>query len=395
MSLRDELARIDRLDDLVAPAKPVWTGPESQEANGGVTQSLLSRFLVCRERFRLYALEGLALPDTFSHRLEYGNFWHICEEYHAKEQDWQAPLLAYAQKLAQKYSMDQEKIDHWYRVCLAQFPAYVVYWSNHPDAKQRTPLLSEKVFSLPYQLPSGRTVFLRGKWDSVDMVERSGLRHKEKVIYLQENKSKGDINETQLLRQLKFDLQSLFYLTSLAIYRTKPCCFNCTEDGPPGPIWCRECGHAPSCCHCELPTWFCCPVAGIRYNVIRRPLAGGKHTIKQTKKETKDEFYQRLAGIIQNDPEWFFMRWTVDIASHDLELFRTTFLDPILEQLCQWYEWMAAPGNKPFACPLHWRTPYGSYSSILEGSVGSLDNYLDGGSRVGLCTVTNLFPELN
>jgi hypothetical protein len=31
----------------------------------------------------------------------------------------------------------------------------------------------------------------------------------------------------------------------------KECKYNCKEEGPPGPLWCTECGHAPSCCNCE------------------------------------------------------------------------------------------------------------------------------------------------
>lgn len=32
------------------------------------------------------------------------------------------------------------------------------------------------------------------------------------------------------------------------------CEYNCKEEGPPGPVWCTVCGHAPSCCTCEDKT---------------------------------------------------------------------------------------------------------------------------------------------
>jgi hypothetical protein len=57
-------------------SKPLWSGPDGEGPNGGITFSLLSRFLVCRERFRLHALEGWRTQDGFNHRLEYGNMWH-------------------------------------------------------------------------------------------------------------------------------------------------------------------------------------------------------------------------------------------------------------------------------------------------------------------------------
>ena len=31
----------------------------------------------------------------------------------------------------------------------------------------------------------------------------------------------------------------------------RPCLFNCKSEGPPGPIWCRMCGHDPKCCTCD------------------------------------------------------------------------------------------------------------------------------------------------
>jgi hypothetical protein len=32
----------------------------------------------------------------------------------------------------------------------------------------------------------------------------------------------------------------------------RTCHLNCNSEGPPGPIWCTECGHDPKCCTCEI-----------------------------------------------------------------------------------------------------------------------------------------------
>ncbi len=40
--------------NILATREPVWKGPEVD----GVTQSLLSRYLTCKERFRLLVIEG-------------------------------------------------------------------------------------------------------------------------------------------------------------------------------------------------------------------------------------------------------------------------------------------------------------------------------------------------
>ena len=242
MTLATTIKRVARQKQPNQKKGPVWEGPSGDGPNGGISYSTLSRFLCCRERFRLLVVEGLRPAPAFNHKIEYGQMWHVCEQGLAEAKgtliDGQTyqPFLRlnlYASILCKKYRMQQEQIDHWYNVCKTQFPLYVDYWSEHPDVTERTPLLQEQVFDVPYQLPSGRTVRLRGKWDSVDLIgkglcekckeSKAGPRvmcplcygGKGQGIYLQENKTKGDIREGQLKRQLSFDLQSLFYIIAL------------------------------------------------------------------------------------------------------------------------------------------------------------------------------------
>mgnify|MGYP003463448113 FL=1 len=60
--------------------KPLWDGPYTETENGGLTYSLLSRFLCCRHRFWLRVIKGLKADEGFSYIMEYGNAWHYCEE---------------------------------------------------------------------------------------------------------------------------------------------------------------------------------------------------------------------------------------------------------------------------------------------------------------------------
>lgn len=366
---------------------PVWAGPESNAANGGITFSLLSKFLVCRERFRCYVVEGLASRNTFNHRIEYGNMWHICEETLAgiggPSEDSRTMSLVfshledYANELSKRYPLQQEEIEKWYLVCQVQFPIYRKYWAEHPDVLKRTPLLQEYKFQVPYKLPSGRIVFLRGKWDSIDIVEEN----KQSYIWAQENKSKGEIDEAQLRKQLVADLQTMIYLTALYEARhTKPL----LDLIPKGT-----------------------KIAGIRYNVIRRPLSGGKGTIvrhKSTKnkpEETWEHYLDRLRQIIDGSgedtpgPTHFFMRWNVEIGYQDLKRFQERCLNPILEQLCIWWDEVSRISN-PFGGSNihHYQFPYGVYSPLTDGGATDLDLYLQTGSDVGLRRTTTLFPEL-
>ncbi len=467
MNLADSLKGVD----LSQPSRkgPLWTGPDGEGDNGGVTQGLLGKFLACRERFRLLVVDGYRPSEGFNHRLEFGNLWHTCEEALAKGDDptrggredrkvglWERHLQDYATNLCRRFPLQQEQVEHWYEVCRRQFPEYVKYWSAHPDVTNRTPLLQEQTFDVPYPLPSGRTVRLRGKWDSVDLIDQSftkathiktegsvaTMRKGPKEIWLQENKSKGDINEAQLKRQLAsgFELQTMLYLTAL----------DADYNSPSGKAW--QIGE--SILRGETGKVY--PIAGVRYNVIRRPLSGGKGTIVRGKgtagskcpkckgsgrvksvhspvdgircpkcngagkvggkpPETKETYYDRMVEYIREAPETYFMRWNVTVTQQDITRFRRECLDPILEQMCDWWEWITyctRKGHDPFVAKelttetemesrtdwmgkgLHWRTPYGLYSPVAEGGEDDLDAYANTGSTAGLSRVGTLFPEL-
>lgn len=383
MSLASKLSKKSK--EVSTRSTPVWMGPEDSSDAGGITYSLLSRYLVCKERFRIHVMEGLRPRQQFHHRMFYGNCWHVCEENFNQPKiqlkSWQEELHDYCDKERAKFSSSRDEIDKWENVCKLQFPIYIKYWKQHPDMQARTPLLSEQTFKVPYKLPSGRVVYLRGKWDSVDLVGKG----KSAKVFLQENKCKGDIDFAQIQRQLKFDLQTMLYLVTL---REKFSCGVALSQEPPskgGKVY---------------------PIAGVRYNVIRRPLSGGKGTIirhkatKNKSEETWDCYFKRLAVIITEDPSHYFRRWNVKIAPHEIKTFRRTCLDPIMENLCHWYDretGRAREGRfviKHGIPPHSWRHPFGVYNSLDEGGSSDLDYFLETGSTVGLERVTELFPEL-
>jgi len=347
---------------------PLWKGPKQD----GITQSLLSAFLFCRERFRLQTIEGWKKPPQFEHMLEYGQMFHCCEDSRRSGGDWKKALLAYCKKLIKKYPLQQEQVAHWHRVCALQYPHYVEYWKRHESRKKRVSLCQEKVFSVPYYLPSGNTVLLRGKWDEIVFTG--------KQLLLGENKTKGTIDEQQLKTQLKFDLQTMFYLVAL---KTR-----LDEDNASNSLLGRDYGQ----------------VRGIVYNVVRRPLSGGKGTIKQLKNETRSEYYQRVATYFEEEPERYFYRWEVTVLQEDVEAFEKTFLVPVLESLCEWYEWVA-PVSKgtirginpaPWNNPIHWRTPFGTWNPLSSRGGGAtvFDNMLESGSTLDVVQADSLFREL-
>jgi hypothetical protein len=364
--------------------EPVWKGPQVD----GITFSLLSRFLCCRERFRLLVVEGLRTKGDFNQKIEYGQMWHVCEEAVAERPGdtnyWQQRLLAYAKAAALQYRMQAQEVDKWYNVCKMQFPVYLEYWSKHSHTTTREPVLQEQKFNVEYQLPSGRVVKLRGKWDSADLTGTG----KHRKFSLQENKTKGQVIEQRIRRQLKFDLQTMIYVVALDTAIKSGQLFTDQR-------FARLIGG----------------VDAIRYNVVRRPLSGGKGSIvrhKPTKKnpkgESKEGYFARLQEVFREAPQDFFARWEVSIAPCDIEKFKKECFNPILEALCDWWEWISS-GVDPFDeradgwqkkeyNPIHWRHPFGIWNPLDEGIPADLDEYLDTGSTVGLIKVANLFPEL-
>lgn len=380
-TLADKLKQSGVTSNTSKRKEPLWKGPETADKEGGITFSLLSRFIVCPERFRIYAIEGLKPRDQFNHRMEYGNMWHICEEH--KDNNWDTPLLDYAKQLVTKYPTSGEDIDKWYNVCKIQFPIYMDYWSKHPDMTNRTPLLNEEKFKVPYTLPSGRIVYLRGKWDQVDLVKERNQQY----VWLQENKAKGNVNPIQLQKQLSFDLQVMMYVIALTKssegYRWRTL-FSTNGDSKFG---------------------------GVRYNVIKRPLSSGSGNTnirqKQPTKsnplgESKSSYFTRLKGIIDGTggedvlgPDNFFYRWNIVISQKDIDTFCKTCLDPLLEYVSVWYNCVTNNGKESLSKEyIHYRRPYGVYDILAQGGTSDYDEYLSSGIEIGLEQATTLFPEL-
>lgn len=358
---------VDKVKNRSAPLEqkrgPIWEGPESNGPQGGVTQSLLGKFLSCRKRFGLYALNGLKTRDEFRPQLEMGTMWHLCEE---KGKEWESALLDHVKGLMNRYPQDREKVAHWYQIVKELFPVYIDYWKRQKTQREAVPLLREHSFHIPYKLRwSGRTVYLRGKMDGVDQVGKG----KTSEFWLGEHKSKSSIDQQKITRQLKFDLQTMLYSVALEEDRK--------DDG--GILAASEDQNSP--CRAK-------PLKGVRYNVVRR-----------SAHKTSDSMMKKVAEDLKDGRggEWF-ARFEVPISEKDIETFRLTCLDPLLEWLCIWYQTqndkLVSIGPFLLNKIMDYRYPYGVYNVTEEGGVSEYDNYLESGSTVGLQRVTNLFPEL-
>jgi hypothetical protein len=364
------------LSNVNVNTKPIWDGPEVNSPNGGVTQSLLGKFLACPKRFKVFIIDKLKPRSTFNHKLEYGNMFHLCDELYSSSNigvgsnlGWSYALKEYAEQLCRLYPFSQEEIYKWYSVCLCQFPVYISYWEKNYHSMKfgNRPIAKEHVFCVPYELPSGRTVYLRGKMDWID--------DDNSEIWLGDTKTKGEVDVSKIERQLKYDLQTMIYLIALRhTYGNK--------------------------------------VKGIRYNVIRRPLSGGKGSIRQTKNESIDQYYNRLAKYIQDEPETYFFRWETEKSEEDIEVFEKETLIPTLERLCIWWDCQTvinykeqlirSPGSSAswtsnilttLLDNIQYTTPFG-IPSITNDYGSEYDDYILTGSTANLEECTEMFTEL-
>jgi hypothetical protein len=370
----------------------LWKGPEDSTRLGGITQGMINHFLSCRERFRVQFVEGWQPIPRFNRAIEFGNMWHVCEEWMAKTDKgnpsalstvervtsyrWLQELDGYVAKLDRCFPLERGEIHKWASIVRIQFPEYVNYWSAHPDVVKREPILQERVFHIPYELPSGRVVYLKGKFDSVDLVKGH--------IQLKENKTKTKIDLVQMQRQLKFDLQTHVYMTALM------------QDTGIDEIEEAKEKYGKGKTKMDKSRFV---VRGVCYNIVRRDCPIKQHEARQLKSgykpgETTEAWLNRLrTDYFQADPSEWFVRFQSDLTSADVAFFQHTFLNPFLEHLCCWYDTVVRKKECPTP-PMNWNAPLGCYNPLMEHGFSELDEYLANGSTVGLRRVESLFPEL-
>lgn len=373
--------------------EPLWKGPQES----GITFSLLTKFLECRERFRLLVVEGLREHEGFNRSLEFGNLWHEAEEAYCRTRDLsaaEAAIHTYAAKLRAEYPGQDDEISQWSMIARYQFPEYVTFWKGHALEKRRTPIWEEQTFAVPYTLPSGRVVFLRGKFDAVVLFGK-------RDVYLQENKTKGTIDEEGITKTVDRNLQSMLYQIALRQY------VHASHPRDKGTVDGHRWDYPPE-------TLMRGTIKGTLYNVVRRPLSD-RYAIKRRKDETLKSFCRRAGEfVVKENPEHYFKRWQVMLSTADIDRFRQRTFDPMLEQLCDWWESIEGHPFDPWQRysvmddrgkptrkyrpvginPHHYQTPWGCYNSLASGWRGSYFTYLTTGSRIGLDTVDTLFPEL-
>jgi hypothetical protein len=305
----------------------------------GISYSLLSKFVVCRERFRIATVEMYRSSDR-KDALDFGTMFHKALELYAGGKT----TMQITSKLMSLYKDTGIDIMLVRQVALI-IPHYVAYYSsdNFKYVSQ------EEVFDVPYKSQTnGRPIRIRGRWDEVFV--RNGK------LWLQENKTKSDINRLKITQTLPFDLQTMLYCYTLSVEKKKP-------------------------------------IGGVLYNVIRKP------NLVQGKTESDIDFLNRINEDISKRPDHYFFRSENDLTAKDITDFARTTLFPLIEAVVVWWESIKNDPMNPWVTedgkpnPNHYARPFGVFDPMSIG-LGDFFEYITTGLPHGLVRKETCFPEL-
>ena len=136
-------------------------------------------------------------------------------------------------------------------------------------------------------------------------------------------------------------------------------------------------------------------VAGVLYNVIRRPgIRPKKGSGKNPMPESLQDFATRCKADVLERPDFYFHRWTVEFEAGDVATWREKSFDPLLRQIVRWWDSIKTDPYSPWSSPFHFQRPFGIYDGLAAGRRGDFFDLLTGGSYNGLEQRSTAFPEL-
>lgn len=287
----------------------------------GVTQSMLSTFLNCRQRSKFY-LDGWD-ADLPKHSASRGDLIHLALEkwYQKPHADVSKFLMdierQWLKAQLKRGNRDEQSKQNALAELFAIFPNYMKKWAVS-DLK-RTWVELEAVFDVKFH-----GFRLRGKRDGLfDYKLRRG-KH-----WLFETKTKAQIDEIGLMDQLAFDFQNLFYLTALEVAGT--------------------------------------PAVGVVYNVIRSP------NIRRGKNDDPEAFQKHIEAHIKKEGlDHYFKRYEVTYTDATIKRFKSD-LRFKLEEFAAWVEGKRPTYRNESACIGRMKCPFlGACAS------GSMVGYISG-----------------
>lgn len=291
------------------PRKTKTKKPFRDIAKDGITYSFLDEWLLDREQARLSYVEGWA-SSGFSQAITYGLAFHDCLEWIAKGRSpktirWKILNPFYERRSEKLTDSDKELLIKLLSLVEVAFKQYVKHWEGYDH--NFSYLFYEESFKVDHVTTTGASIPLRGRWDAA-YYDQDGR------LWLMENKTKAQIDEEAIMTALPQDLQTMLYVHALQ----------------------QRTGRQ---------------VAGVLYNVARRPL------LRQKKNESLEEFTWRVEDDIVTRPDYYFMRWKVELLPEDIVNWVDRTLNPILDQVGLWWESIKENPFEPWDSPQHFQNP--------------------------------------
>lgn len=266
-------------------------------ARDGITQSILTGWLRCREYTRLDLIEGwttiVPKPTFMFGDLTHGVLEHVYGQAEKYRKRGNPPTLAeisdYVKEQLKLWKVEhgmvsEDTLEHLHNnAALARtvLPHYFQFWFKK-DFLETKWLGLEKEFEFELDV-HGFPLKIRGK--------RDGDLHGPKLF---ETKTKSQIDEKALYDLLNFDFQTDVYSLSME----------------------KDYGAYPT---------------GVRYNIIRKP------ALKRNKSEAMEAFLRRVNDDILSKPDHYFKRYNIYRPPSSLKKFRLELVE-ICHEFILWYQ---------------------------------------------------------
>jgi len=333
--------------EIPKPDKSVWEGPYL----GGVTQSILIRFLQCPFKFYLHYYCGLKSPGEPQENLVFGDIMHVGLEHLITRRDYDfAKEMMYIHIIKQ---YKKQVPDHLFPLLCEMISLYdLTYLDTLTDIK------TEQEINQPYYIESINTAIkIRGKKD----VSASNM--------ICDHKCKGYTEPLSTLNELKRDLQMNLYAAASG-YVTE---------------------------------WY--------YDLIKIPDVNGFSFPPLKAAESNDAWMHRAFHqysnikwnypIAQNKNHWVTQLGPIHQPYESCRNFMLTTFDPICRRLLRWWEHVTSPTFDPnnpecyndifYVQPIRMFDP--AMTNSFKGDYyGLLTEEYDFDSLV---PTTTLYPELN
>lgn len=294
------------------PEAPIVIKPTSPYEKGmwnlyrdGITQSMLNTFLSCPEKMRLSYCQGLESTKSATSAMEFGNLVHdILDLVYSGFRD-AGDQQSFVEDLQPNLTI---AIDEYYGIkheeLLAEgsdvnalelntalagliLPIYFTTWKEDWSTFQWVALeeVFDEVLTIEY---NGKTynIRIRGKFDGVVRINGK--------LWLFETKTKGRIEEDNIVDKLSLDLQVFLYFWAIQ----------------------KKYGEYP---------------VGVVYNILRKP--------QQRRKADEDikSFATRVGIEVRKDPAHYFMRINGSVTQAEIREWELEF-HQIMKQLISWFE---------------------------------------------------------